>query len=727
MPRLRPAERVLLAYFAYTVVLPVLIGGSAWRAAATAIAAGGVVWTLGAIWPQSGSDRDVRRPAAWLRDWLPLALIPVAYWQMDFIRRSGAAGLFAHRWLPADDWILDRLHAHSWGTGASLLLESVYALTYMIPPAAVAVLYATHRPDRVDRFHRIFFSGTLAAYALLPFFPSTSPWLIDAGGWQPPMTVMRHFNMWLLDHPDIHSSVFSSGHVAASFATAFGLVTTVPERRSIGAAAVVFALLIAVATVYGRYHYAVDVVASIAITVIVWRMLTSRPRAAGTMVLAAVLTIASSVASGAELTAAEQLSIARAFAPVLVFHPDERYFPISSRDGVASAGTFEAVRDRVARYSAMPRDARLALAAIGYRVFARIDRGSPAIVVEYWCHYVYNAYAVRIGWPPYRVRDNHPEDLERLYVVLASTGEEAGEVHDEEWARRSFRIHRVVANAHDGTVPPNQYDADAGAPVALPLTILVERGSHAMAPDINRDGRFTPSIDSNGRGKLVWGIRDRGQSWGWYRTSYMDARDEHAVRLCPDANAPNALPCDPYTLYPANDLQRWFDALQLSSQDRLAIVGRTSWMIRIFSDVRVENLLVPEDPPDGRVLDRMLRRRTHTEEGFETGFTKTAGAPSLVAGKRFYWNVPSLRMPDVVADVSAILPSGNRTQLQATLTGSYALDATTNVLIGGGWFSDGRPNGDGVIGFDIHVGRFHVQPLHRLHHDGFHANLVALF
>jgi len=148
---------------------------------------------------------------------------------------------------------------------------------------------------------------------------------------------------------------------------------------------------------------------------------------------------------------------------------------------------------------------------------------------------------------------------------------------------------------------------------------------------------------------------------------------------------------------------------------------------RVFGDVRVEDLMVPADPADGRVLDRMLTRRTRTAEGFEAGFTTVYNAPALVTGKRFFWNVPSQRMPDVIADVSAIIPAGRRTQLQATLTGSYALDATTNVIAGGGWFSDGRPNADGVIGFDIRIGRFHVQPLHRLRHDGFHANLVALF
>ena len=82
---------------------------------------------------------------------------------------------------------------------------------------------------------------------------------------------------------------------------------------------------------------------------------------------------------------------------------------------------------------------------------------------------------------------------------------------------------------------------------------------------------------------------------------------------------------------------------------------------------------------------------------------------------------------DIVADVSAIVPPGKPTRLQGLMTGSYALDATTNVLVGAGWFSTGGSHADGVLGFDVRVGRFHVQPLYRLGHDWLHANLIALF
>jgi membrane-associated phospholipid phosphatase len=563
---LRPAERLLLGYFAYTVGLAFLLGGFSWRVAAVAAIAGVVVWSLRGI--------SSRSP---VRDWLPVLLVPVAYWQMDFLRRPDEAINFARRWLPVDAWFFRHTHPDAWGSGASIVLEIAYALTYAIPPAAVAILYGAHARDRVDRFHRVFFAGTLAAYALLPFFPSASPRLVDPAGWQPPMNVVRHFNIWLLDHLDIHSSVFPSGHVAASFAAAFGLLAALPEKKRIGVPMLVLALLIAAATVYGRYHYAVDVAASVAITVIVCRFLSPRYRTSVVAAGALLLAITAVPATAQDtLSADDQLAIARAFAPVLVFHPDEKYFPLNSQVSVAADEQTD-VGDRVARYLAMTRGQRLALAAVGYRVFPRVTHGVREVVIEYWCHYLYNEYSVRVGFLPYRIRDNHPEDLERLYIVLVAdpvTG--------------AYRVRSVVANAHDGSVPPNEYDVDEGREIAPPPTILVERGSHAMAPDIDSDGRFTPSIDSTSSGKGLWGIRDGGSAWGWYRSSYMEMRDDRAVRLCADPLAASEVPCTPYALYPVTDLQRWFDGLQLSKSERLDLVGRTSWVGRVLGDVRVE-------------------------------------------------------------------------------------------------------------------------------------------
>ena len=277
MTALRPAERLLLLYFAYSVVIA-LSAGDDWRT--SALVAGAIAITI-----LGAATLPSRHLGDRLRDWLPVPLILAAYWQMNWIRGSGDPATFARSWLPLDRWLLARVQPNArWDVAIDGILESAYLLTYAIPLASVVILYLRHNRDRIDRFYTVFFSGTLAAYALLPYFPSASPRFVDPGGWQPAMTSVRHVNIWLLDHADIRTSVFPSGHVAAAFSAAFGMFTALPERKRIACGMLVLALLIAAATVYGRYHYAVDVLASVAITVIAW-LLSAKPR---TLVAAAV-------------------------------------------------------------------------------------------------------------------------------------------------------------------------------------------------------------------------------------------------------------------------------------------------------------------------------------------------------------------------------------------------------------------------------------------------------
>jgi len=445
------------------------------------------------------------------------------------------------------------------------------------------------------------------------------------------------------------------------------------------------------------------------------------------------------------LFSAEQTAIARAFAPVFIFHPDELFFPISSTfpmllgtdrdsDTVASSLAREQLGragERAARYAALPHESKMALAAVGYRVFTRFRHGETEVVVEYWCHYVYNAFTIRGTWLPYRISGNHPQDLERLFLVLSPVpgAPRAADEPDEAWARRAFRIQRIVANAHDGSVPANEYEVKDDRAVDSPVTILVEKGSHAMAPDINHDGRFTPEVDSTRTRKLLWGIRDGGSTWGWFRSGQMDARDtDRSVRLCVrSASGETAGNCASYRLYQIEDIQHWFDTLKLSAEDRREITGSTSFLKRTFSNVRVEELMVPHDPPDGRVLDRMLRRRPQSGQGIAAGFASLNNGPGFAVGPRLFRDIQSRRWPDVVAEGVALFPRGQNPVAKVSAFGSYAIDAMTNVLIGADWISRANRSADVVTAIEFHIGMFVVRPSWRLGEGVFDSMVVAVF
>jgi len=82
------------------------------------------------------------------------------------------------------------------------------------------------------------------------------------------MTVFRRFNLGLLGHYGIHTSVFPSAHVSGSMAAAFAMIRLLPERKWIGRGLLILATLIAIATVYGRYHYAADAAAGLAVALL---------------------------------------------------------------------------------------------------------------------------------------------------------------------------------------------------------------------------------------------------------------------------------------------------------------------------------------------------------------------------------------------------------------------------------------------------------------------------
>jgi membrane-associated phospholipid phosphatase len=119
-----------------------------------------------------------------------------------------------------------------------------------------------------DQFLFVFAVGVLLCYAQFPFWLSDPPRVTFAGeNVSSYLTVFRRFNLWTVGNYGIHTSVFPSAHVAGTFAAAFGSFRTLPERRWVGRLVLTMACLIAVATIYGRYHYIADAGAGLAVAI----------------------------------------------------------------------------------------------------------------------------------------------------------------------------------------------------------------------------------------------------------------------------------------------------------------------------------------------------------------------------------------------------------------------------------------------------------------------------
>jgi len=207
------------------------------------------------------------------RDWLAVGLVLLAYREMDWFAFLNHDFHLEFRWIEWDRWLLYRAGLEwtieSLGALLPFYLELSYLLVYAVGPFAVAVLYFERRRDLVNQLLLIYLLGTLLSYALFPFFPSDPPRVVFGGSDMPHiMTPVRQFNLWIVNGVGIHSSVFPSAHVSSAFSAAWALFKCLPQRRRFGWGMLIYAASVAIAAVYGRYHYAVDVVAGFGVSLL---------------------------------------------------------------------------------------------------------------------------------------------------------------------------------------------------------------------------------------------------------------------------------------------------------------------------------------------------------------------------------------------------------------------------------------------------------------------------
>jgi len=220
-----------------------------------------------------GESREHAELFSILRDWTSVALILLAFREMDWFSSLPRNVDLELRWVGWDrtilyHWGLQRA-VEALGVVGPLYLELCYLLVYAVAPFVVAALYIQHRRSRANGAVFLYLLGTLLSYALFPYFPSDPPRIAFGGSEMPNITsAVRELNLWLLGDLGIHSSVFPSAHVSSAFSAAWAFFAFLPERKGYGWGMLVYAASVAIATVYGRYHYAADVAAGIGISLI---------------------------------------------------------------------------------------------------------------------------------------------------------------------------------------------------------------------------------------------------------------------------------------------------------------------------------------------------------------------------------------------------------------------------------------------------------------------------
>jgi membrane-associated phospholipid phosphatase len=268
---MRTFEWATAAYFAYLLVLAwirPLPANRRWQITGASAA------LLALLWAGSASGR-----LALLRDWLPLLYVLIGYWlsgrfftrPMERIEERLAAAdrrLFAALDLPAR---LDR--------APRVVLEFLEAMYFAAPAFLLAgflIVIGGQHAHLVDRYWTIVLLSEFGAFAVLPWVQTRPPWAVD-----PPGVIDRRAPKWrrinrrMTIPLQIRVNTFPSGHASGTLAVAFVLLEAAPPA---GLVFLALALSVCVASVTGRYHYAVDVIAGAATAMLaatVGRLITS--------------------------------------------------------------------------------------------------------------------------------------------------------------------------------------------------------------------------------------------------------------------------------------------------------------------------------------------------------------------------------------------------------------------------------------------------------------------
>ena len=261
---LRSSEWLLIAYFAYVALIAPLKA----PAVLVAILVAALIFILA-----RGEARVNQEVFGIVRDWVPLGLTLLAYREMDWFSPAVRDHHLELSWVEWDRSLLYgaglQRAIEAMGALVPGYLEFCYLLVYGVGPFAVAVVYFEKRRELANRVVFVYLLGTLLAYALFPYFPSEPPRTIFGGTDMPNvMTPLRQFNLWIVGEYGIHSSVFPSAHVSSAFSAGWALFLYLPQKKRFGWGMLIYAVSVAVATIYGRYHYAVDTVAGLGVSLV---------------------------------------------------------------------------------------------------------------------------------------------------------------------------------------------------------------------------------------------------------------------------------------------------------------------------------------------------------------------------------------------------------------------------------------------------------------------------
>ncbi len=271
LPQGGPTEVVVACYLAATIALQIGFRANQddWKAqaAAHAMVLGAVAMLFAPPW--QSAPRLLRRGVRLLRVWYPLPLFPFLYAHVGQIVHivnpayiDGQLIVLEKSIFHAQPSILLAERGSAW---LGQVMAFAYASYWWYGPLACFVIYRVAGMMAARRFVFRVSLTMLVCYFVFQLLPAMGPrfalshvgaTLLEGGG-------MIAFVNDVVSANGLRGAAFPSSHVAVMLAVVWGVWRHGP--RWLAVAGTILCAVLSVAVVYGRFHYAVDAIAGVAV------------------------------------------------------------------------------------------------------------------------------------------------------------------------------------------------------------------------------------------------------------------------------------------------------------------------------------------------------------------------------------------------------------------------------------------------------------------------------
>ena len=171
----------------------------------------------------------------------------------------------------ANDWVVN-LDLRLFGCHPTVWLEGIfrpwltelmnffYWIYFLFIPVGSMTLYFRNRKSDAIDFIFLVFLCYYTTFLLFLLFPAEGAWIIlkDLHTIEPEGGIFQAINQFMQARGSVRGGAFPSSHCSGAFIVAWA---TLKYQRKLGALFMVLAFGVAMATVYCRYHHAVDPIA----------------------------------------------------------------------------------------------------------------------------------------------------------------------------------------------------------------------------------------------------------------------------------------------------------------------------------------------------------------------------------------------------------------------------------------------------------------------------------